>query len=887
MKYLLFYFLCLLVFNNAQAQTIEGVIKDNLGAVPGINVLVKKIDNPNLIYQFSKTNENGYYKITLKTPLDSLFIEVNTFNYEPLKIKVNNIQSKGVLQVHNIKLNTSTTDLEEIHVSSSNPIIIKKDTTDYNPKSFMDGSERVVEDLLKKLPGIKVEDNGEIKFKGKSIKKMLLDGDDLFDSQYTIGSKNINIDMLDKVEVIEDYNENKLLKGVKPSEDVALNLKLKKGKNDFSGTVDLGMGIVSENKHNSSITGILLNQKIKSFGLLSYNNVGVNTTPYDFQSNSLSLESISNSDLNSKELINQGNFYSPLSDKFHRINSTFFSSLNTLYKVSKNTTLKLNFSKYSDKLTRENIEETNYDFNNIKFQVLQNENISKSPNLYDLNLVLFNQTSKTLNFEYIGKIEYQEIDYHSFTLNNTIIQKNTLLTKKLFTKHKFNLTKKIGKDKLIISNVLFSKDSAPQFFVLTPGISTSENINTNIAENNQESRFDKTVINVNTEYFNKSDNLSWLLRTGFSGTLNNFTSNLTSKNEYNQIFSDVDYQNNSVYKINIPYLNGSLVYNLKKISFKIGLGSQFYSLTLLDKIRSIYKEQNGVLFSPNAKFVYNISNKSALTLNYKYNQIAPTESNLYSGIVQTGFRNFRNNEPNLEFLKTHTYGLNFNYNDLFNSTYFRFGVNFDNRRNNYFLKTFVNLNTVVGTGFLLNSGNKVYNFNMSSEKYIHFLKTTFQLNSNYTISFDKNIINNSDLRDIQLKNLMIEFITRKGLKSKLVLENKLVFNRNIFQLSGSNENSFSSFNNASNIIYKVKENIRFTTTLNYVFPDISMNKQYYFLDTELKFTSKNKKIDYSIVGRNLTGNKTFDIVNISDFSRTISSHNLIQTFLLGTVSFKF
>lgn len=55
-------------------------------------------------------------------------------------------------------------------MESKQPIRIKNDTTTYNPDAFKDGTERVVEDLIKKLPGMSVEENGEIKFKGKSIK---------------------------------------------------------------------------------------------------------------------------------------------------------------------------------------------------------------------------------------------------------------------------------------------------------------------------------------------------------------------------------------------------------------------------------------------------------------------------------------------------------------------------------------------------------------------------------------------------------------------------------------------------------------------------------------------------------------------------------------------
>src|SRR5690606_27441794 len=102
----------------------------------------------------------------------------------------------------------------------------KKDTVVFNINSYKDGTERKIEDVLRKLPGIEINElSGIIKYKGKSIETVMLEGDDLFGSNYTLGTKNINADMVTEVEAIENYSENALLKGIEHSEKVALNLK--------------------------------------------------------------------------------------------------------------------------------------------------------------------------------------------------------------------------------------------------------------------------------------------------------------------------------------------------------------------------------------------------------------------------------------------------------------------------------------------------------------------------------------------------------------------------------------------------------------------------------------------------------------------------------------
>src|SRR5690606_13674413 len=106
-----------------------------------------------------------------------------------------------------------------------------------------DGSERTVEDMLKKLPGIKVADNGQISFKNRLNKRFLIEGDDIFDQNYVSRSRNISIDIIDKVQALDHFSDNPLLKGVLDTDDVALNLTLKKGVSEFSGNIAVGLGL--------------------------------------------------------------------------------------------------------------------------------------------------------------------------------------------------------------------------------------------------------------------------------------------------------------------------------------------------------------------------------------------------------------------------------------------------------------------------------------------------------------------------------------------------------------------------------------------------------------------------------------------------------------------
>ena len=863
-------------------QTIKGFVTDLDGNPLTGSVVLKKIKQPEIILQFSSIDDKGEYMILLQTPLDSIIIEAKVYSYDLQQKELYNLQNRENTIIENFKLFPKTNVLKEV-VIEEKPIRIKGDTTIYNPNSFKDGSERVIEDLLRKLPGIEIKDNGIIKFKGKNIKKMLLDGDDLFSGQYTIGSRNIDVDMLDKVEAIENFSENFLLKGLENSDDVALNLKFKKGKTDLSGTANLGVGY--KEKYSFSATEILLNSKTKNFGVISSNNIGTNNTPYDFYSSVLSVDEMNENKFIAKEIISQGNFSSTLDDKFHRNNKNFYTSLNSLYKFTDKVTAKINLNLYTDLLSRNSSLQSSFSSADENFIYSQKESMSKSPKLYNANLQVLNNVSKSLNWEYLGKFDYQNINYKSTTSNNDLIQSNNVETKKWLSKQNFNITKRINDKYGIIGSFTYTNSNAPQIYMLTPGTSISEDLSAK--QNYQNSTFSKSTFSNNITFLGKFNGFKWSLKTGYYNEQNKYNSKLQILNENDDIDENADFRNDLIFNYDVSYLNGNVNYNVNKFGFRLGVTSQYFLIKTNDAVRNKLFNEKKLALSPVLNLFYKITKQSTLTSGYSFNQIAPEETNLFEGIVQTSFSGFSNNEANIEFLKTHNFNINYNYTDTFNQTFIRLGLDYNQRENNYFNKSLITPNYIVSSSFLLNSGNKDYRANFSGEKYVYFLRTNFKLSTSYSVSLDKNIVNDSELRDIKSKFLMVDFSAKVSIAKKVFFENSFSFNNNIYTLDNINQNDFSSIKDSFKTIFKIKKQFNSVTTLNFIVPDLSQQKKYLFLDSELTFTSKNKKVDYSIIGRNLTNNKFFETVNVSDYSRSVSSYNLIDRFVLASIAFKF
>ena len=126
-----------------------------------------------------------------------------------------------------IRLQPSTTPIREVRIKAR-PINVRGDTLLYRVKAFASKQDRYLEDVIKKLPGIEVKENGRIEYQGRAINKFYIEGQDPLGSNYTQASRNIPVEAVDQVEVIEHNQHKRILQGLVVSDQAALNIRLSK-----------------------------------------------------------------------------------------------------------------------------------------------------------------------------------------------------------------------------------------------------------------------------------------------------------------------------------------------------------------------------------------------------------------------------------------------------------------------------------------------------------------------------------------------------------------------------------------------------------------------------------------------------------------------------------
>ena len=239
-KLLVLFVLALSTSAFSQNIRFEGTVKDSSGVgldmanIMAVNQATKAMD------AYAISNESGKFSLVLKANT-TYTIKASYIGFQSFEKSV----TTGTTTI-NYPINLKEgTQLKELEIVYEMPVSISGDTIIYNADSFKNGTERKLEDVLKKLPGVEVNKDGEIEVEGKRVQKIMVEGKDFFDGDTKLATKNIPADALEKIQVLRNYNEVSNLKGLENNEEnVAINIKLKQGKKNFwFGDMMAGFGI--------------------------------------------------------------------------------------------------------------------------------------------------------------------------------------------------------------------------------------------------------------------------------------------------------------------------------------------------------------------------------------------------------------------------------------------------------------------------------------------------------------------------------------------------------------------------------------------------------------------------------------------------------------------
>lgn len=265
-------------FCYSQTFVLEGKISNSLQQPLAYANILAIPDSDDLDMAFAITNSEGIYKLKLEQQ-QTYEVTVSYLGFKPQKVKIKLTERNNT---KDFVLRESPNQLETVELNYTPPITVKKDTIIYSVNEFTTGNERKLREVLKTLPGVEVDRAGNVTVQGKKVTKVLVEDKIFFTGDSKLAVNNIPADAVNKVEVIDNYNEVAMLKGLQDSEDMAINIKLKEDKKKFAfGDIEVGAGvkdryIIHPNlfyyspKTNINFIGDLNNTGFKSFTFKDY-----------------------------------------------------------------------------------------------------------------------------------------------------------------------------------------------------------------------------------------------------------------------------------------------------------------------------------------------------------------------------------------------------------------------------------------------------------------------------------------------------------------------------------------------------------------------------------------------------------------------------------------
>ncbi len=884
------YILCFLLapyFVFAQT-TLTGTVKDEKrNPVPFANVFLKP-ENSQAIVGYGQSDGMGNYMLTtIKT--GKLWLNFSAMSYKTVRISVELSDSARTIK-KNATMVFEPIAINEVIVSADKSMVIKKDTIIFNVKAFAKGNERVLEDLLKKIPGLTVSEDGTIKVGNKDIEKIMIDGDDFFEKGYRILTKNMPAYPIEKVEVYQHYSNNKLLKGIESSDKVALNLKLDdKSKRLWFGNISAGLDPTNGKWFEGNSNLMNFGKKNKFYGITSLNNTGEDATGNinflirpDDQDEPGSL----GENQYAPTWLDISTFSPNLKERRIRFNSTALYSLNGIFTLSPRVKMKaLLFLNTDDN----NFYKSNFEkvaIGETAFTNTEDHRLNKNKMTGFGKIDLTNDISKNKTLAYTLKFNQSDENCQNRLVFNDSVTNEKLQNANVLLDQKVVYTNKFKNNKVWLLTGRYIYEKSPQNYSLDkfiyhdlfPGVAGADEVIQESSDQMHYAGFEAHLMDRRA----KGNLLEMKIGNQFRS--DNLTSGLSLKSENSHWDAPSGFHNDLLYMTNDTYFKTEYRVGLKNIALVSSL--DFHQLyNQIDKIGSS-RHQNPFFINPKAGMEWKIDKNNTFLATYSYNRKNATVLDVYDQYINTGFRSFAKGTGNFNQLNLSTALINYSYGGWGEKSFGNVLLMYSKNHDYYSNNMLISQNYAMSEKILVK--NKIFiMFSSNFDRYLKLISSTLKLNFGFSESNYENTVNGSDFRKVTTRNFNGGFELRSGFGGKfnyhfgskwtyieVITNSKSDFTDNI---------SFLDLSLALSKKFEIQ-----LETERYLFGSLDKdNNKYYFLDLDFRYTVKENKLSFTLTGQNLLDTKTFRNYSIDDISISKTEFRLLPRIILLKAEYRF
>lgn len=891
----LLFVLCFTVFSFAQ-KTLSGKVLDDDGQpIPSASVTVEE-SGKDAIIAYGISNSKGEYKVTFTSAEPNVDVKVKAFNQKTLVKQVRN-----ETQNMNFNLQSEATEIKEVKLKTK--LITKRgDTISYDISEFDSKADRTLSDVLKKIPGIEVNSTGQVLYQGEPINKFYVNGKDLMEGGYGTIVNSLPKDAVQKMEVMENHQPVKALQDKVPSENAAINIKLK-SKVTMTGRGEVGAGL-SPFLWNVKLTPMFFGQKNQWVLNYKTNNNG------EAVENERNMLAFGSRWEGMRRQASQRNWLSVdqssrpgVPEKRYLLNNVHYFSANLLTNPFKNKEweLKVNTNYSNNAVERTSVSSTVYEpskyfptgansktdiFNNFysneaKGEVIFTKNAKKG---FFKNTTTWNgfwNDDRALNNVEDSRTGNIRFDEYMKTPGGSI--QNSLSTIIPY------------KDKMInfMSYIGYQKDK-PKLTTFYDNFYEFDSLLGGHYEKLDQAMQLKTL-NVNHSASAGFTYKKWTLNpeVGLNLSFNDMDSRLSG----DQTILAQRFQNDMKWNEINPYTQLGLNYKNNGLNISINLPMNFYGMDYKDLIRNESREISKTVFEPTFWGSYDFASFWKVSAFGSVNYDFGSFGSLYLGEVLTSPRSIENNNSILPENRTFNIGPRLEYRNPLNNLFFniRYGYN-------EFKRNLISKSTVTSSGATIRSIEFFDNKSISQSESAEIGKYFPKFKTNLSTSFS-NRNSNSFAMLYDQKTDETDLIESENSGQTFTLK----FNNTYFSWMSIDYNLSMNWNKSLNLLENISNKSKGWShnlatyfyplenhTIGFFWDDMTteQNGERYrnsFFDASYQYTWAKKKIDFELKWLNIGNTKVYETIgyNINFLATTRTSMSIRPSQFMFTVKFNF
>ncbi|HWB94647.1 MAG TPA: carboxypeptidase-like regulatory domain-containing protein [Puia sp.] len=862
----------ILLSTAGHTQQISGTVRDSTGSPVAYASVNLRDSAGDAIVAYTTTDIHGTYILHLPAEPAALYLEIRCIGYTTQRKQLG-----GSPDQVDFTLPVSASQLQPVTVRNNRPRLrTSGDTLSYKVSDFSSAQDRVIGDVIKRLPGIAVASDGTISYNNKPVSGVYLGGDNLLDDRYTIATNTIPQGAVDQVQVIDNHQPIRALQNKVTSDDVALNLTFKKeAKAQLLGQETVSAGLPGN--YDEDLNVLLVKDRYKAIDYLKGNNTGEDLQQ-ELVSHNLSDYKLRIGNDPPAALLSLGSVNDPaLSRNRYFFDKSGLLNLNNLVNLKSGVQLRVNASYLRDMEKQDYSQNTSVFLPGDTVQYTETQHNRFNPDLWHLQLTLnVNKAKQYLNDAFLLD-DNRWLDHSDLNTNDAIVHQ-ALRDRSTTFSNELNLIRPLRSNDLLQAYSYVSHIAEPENRSIGPDYNPSLF--------NKDGPYAQLVQQVNVPTWYTNNYLS-LIVPGNIGTksftaggsiqsqlltseLTALQTNNTATPAYDSSTNRVAWDKKRLYAIAEYDISG------ETLKAKLTLPLILQQIDYSDAGYALAKDLRRLYFNPQLNIKYKTGIEDFVSLHYHYRNQAGTVEDIYHGYILKDYRTLYANNADLTLRQDQLIAAGYSYRRALTLFFFSLTGSYEHIGANNLISSVVTdrFQRQVALPYPNSTGSWTADGTIS--KYSFALRTTFSGEVKW-----------QDNRSVRVQNnAFLPFSTSVWmltLGAATKLSEQLNFS---YQFAGTKTNSHSAaeapqvaigqvqqqaaiyYNPAADLQFKVSGEHYFTYSRG------SPELVYFFADASVKYRLAKWKIDLQLDAANFLNVRTYKALYLSANTLAASSYTL-------------